>query len=133
MNKHLGKFIVDDIVLPKGELYKNVDETIIGRVENIILYFSEVNTPVKLVQIEKLEMLPNKNVFIKGCLFSPALYNAYIENYVIERIVENGICYNPIEKEKDGKYSTEYYNYRFKEFSYSRDNDYSFVLEPIQE
>lgn len=133
MNKHLGKFIVDDIVLPKGELYKDVDETVISRIKDITLYFSEIDTPVRLIQIAEIELLPNKNIFVKGCLFSPTLYNAYIENYTIKRIVENGNCVNPVKTEKEGNYSTEYYNYRFKEFSCSRNNEYSFILEQIQE
>lgn len=131
MNKHLGKFIVDDIALPKGELYKDVDETVISRIKDITLYFSEIDTPVRLTQIAEIELLPNKNIFVKGCLFSPTLYNAYIENYSIKRIVENGNCVNPVKTEKEGNYSTEYYNYRFKEFSCSRNNEYLFVLEQI--
>lgn len=131
MNKHLGKFIVDNIELPKGELYKDVDETVIDGIKDITLYFSEIDTLVRLTQIAEIELLPNRNIFVKGCLFSPALYNAYIENYTIKRIVENGFCINPLETEKEGNYSTEYYNYRFKEFSCSRDNEYSFILEQI--
>ena len=134
MDRNLGKFIVDDIVLPKGELYKDVSETVVDRVKNITLYFSEVNTPVCLTQIKKIELLPNKNIFVEGCLFSPALYNAYVEHYTIRKLVENGLCLNPINHNNTADYMTEYYNYRFKEFSVSRtENNYLFILEPIEE
>ena len=44
----------------------------------------------------------------------------------------DGICINPVEYTKDGNYVAEYYNYGFKEFSFSRnENTYSFILEPI--
>lgn len=49
-------------------------------------------------------------------------------------MVENGRAVNSINFEKYGDYKVEYYNYRFKEFSFSRtENTYSFILEPIQE
>lgn len=133
MNKHLGKFIVDNIVLPKEEFCRIGSETVTDRIRNITLYFSEVDTPVNLVQISKFELLPNNNIFIEGCLFSPALYNSYVEHYTIKKFSENGICINPVEHNKYGDYVAEYYNYRFKEFSFSRtENTYSFILEPIE-
>ena len=95
-------------------------------------YFKEIDTPVNLVQITKFELLSNNHIFIEGCLFSPSLYNAYVEHYTIQKFIENGTCINPVDHTKDGNYVTEYYNYRFKEFSFSRnENTYSFILEPI--
>ena len=50
----------------------------------------------------------------------------------IQKFIENGTCINPVDHTKDGNYVAEYYNYRFKEFSFSRnENTYSFILEPI--
>ena len=133
MSKHLGKFIVDDIVLPFEEFCRIGSETITDRVKNISLYFKEIDTPVNLVQISKFELLSNNHIFIEGCLFSPSLYNAYVEHYTIQKLKENGTCKNPIDI-KNGNYVAEYYNYRFKEFSFSRnENTYSFILEPIDE
>lgn len=54
MSKHLGKIIVDDIVLPCEEFYRIGSETLMGRVKNIFLYFKEINTPVSLSQISNL-------------------------------------------------------------------------------
>ena len=134
MDEHLGKFIVDDIALPKEEFGRIGNETVTDRIRNVALYYSEIDTPINLVQISKFELLPNSNVFIEGCLFSPALYNSYIEHYAIKKIKENGICINPVDHNKYGNYVAEYYNYRFKEFSFSRnENTYSFILEPIEE
>lgn len=134
MDKHLGKIIVDDTVLPCEEFCRIGSETVTDRVKNIALHFSEVDTPVNLVQISKFELLPNNNIFIEGCLFSPSLYNSYVEHYTIQKFIENGICINPVDHRKDGNYVAEYYNYRFKEFSFSRsENTYSFILEPIDE
>ena len=51
---------------------------------------------------------------------------------LIQKFIENGTCINPVDHTKDGNYVAEYYNYRFKEFSFSRnENTYSFILEPI--
>ena len=101
-------------------------------VKNISLYFKEIDTPVNLVQISKFELLSNNHIFIEGCLFSPSFYNAYVEHYTIQKFIENGTCINPVDHTKDGNYVVEYYNYRFKEFSFSRnENTYSFILEPI--
>lgn len=134
MDKHLGKIIVDDIVLPCEEFCRIGSETVTDRVKNIALYFSEVDTSVNLVQISKFELLSNNHIFIEGCLFSPSLYNAYVEHYTIQKFIENGTCINPVDCNKDGNYVAEYYNYRFKEFSFSRNgNTYSFILEPIEE
>lgn len=134
MDKHLGKIIVDDTVLPCEEFCRIGSETVTDRVRNIALYFSEVDTPVNLVQISKFELLPNNHIFIEGCLFSPSLYNSYVEHYIIKRLIENGLCINPVDHNKYGDYVAEYYNYRFKEFSFSRtENTYSFILEPIEE
>lgn len=134
MNKHLGKFIADNIVLPKEEVQKAGSEIVIERIKNVSLYFSEIHTPVNLVEISKFELLPNGNIFVEGCLFSPALYNAYVEHYMIKKFVENGTCINLVDGSKYGNYIAEYYNYRFKEFSFSRtENTYSFILEPIKE
>ena len=132
MDKHLGKIIVDDTVLPCEEFCRIGSETVTDRVKNIALYFSEVDTPVNLVQISKFELLSNNHIFIEGYLFSPSLYNAYVEHYTIQKFIENGTCINPVDYTKDGNYVVEYYNYRFKEFSFSRnENTYSFILEPI--
>lgn len=132
MSKHLGKIIVDDMVLPCEEFYRIGSETLMDGVKNIFLYFKEIDTPVSLVQISKFELLSNNHIFIEGCLFSPSLYNAYVEHYTIQKFIENGTCINPVDHTKDGNYVVEYYNYRFKEFSFSRnENTYSFILEPI--
>lgn len=133
MGKHLGKITVDDMVLPCEEFCRIGSETVIDRVKNIALYFSEIDTPVNLVQISKFELLANNHIFIEGCLFSPSLYNAYVEHYTIQKFIENGTCINPADHTKDGNYVAEYYNYRVKEFSFSRtENTYSFILEPIE-
>ena len=87
MDKHLGKFIVDDIVLPCEEFCSIGSETVTDRVKNITLYFLEVDTPVNLVQISKFELLSNNHIFIEGCLFSPSLYNAYVEHYTIQKFI----------------------------------------------
>lgn len=132
MSKHLGKIIVDDMVLPREQFCRIGSEIITDRVKNISLYFKEIDTPVNLVQISKFELLSNNHVFIEGCLFSPSLYNAYVEHYTIQKFIENGTCVNPVDCTKDGNYVAEYYNYRFREFSFSRnENIYSFILEPI--
>ena len=132
MSKHLGKIIVDDTVLPCEEFHRIGSETLMDRVKNISLYFKEIDTPVNLVQISKFELLSNNHIFIEGCLFSPSLYNSYVEHYTIQKFIENGTCINPVDHTKDGNYVVEYYNYRFKEFSFSRnENTYSFILEPI--
>ena len=134
MSKHLGKIIVDDIVLPCEKFCRIGSEIVTDRVKNISLYFNEIDTPVNLVQISKFELLSNNHIFIKGCLFSPSLYNAYVEHYTIQKFKENGTCINPVDHTKDGNYVVEYYNYRFKEFSFSRnENTYSFILEPIDD
>lgn len=127
MSKHLGKIIVDGI-----EFCRIGSEIVTDRVKNISLYFKEIDTPVNLVEISKFELLSNNHIFVEGCLFSPSLYNAYVEHYTIQKFIENGTCINPVEYTKDGNYVVEYYNYRFKEFSFSRnENTYSFILEPI--
>ena len=131
MNKHLGKIMVDDDAIPDNNLYGC--ETLIDRIKNIIIYFNEVNTPVKLGQISNLELLPNNKIYIKGCLFPPQLYNAYSEDYTIKKFIENGTCYDPTDKINEFSYLSDYYNYRFKEFSFSREeHEYSFILEPIE-
>lgn len=134
MSKHLGKIIVDDIALPCEVFCRIGSETLTDRVKNISLYFNEIDTPVNLVQISKFELLPNNHIFIEGCLFSPSLYNSYVEHYTIKRLIENGLCTNPVDHNKYRDYVAEYYNYQFKEFSFSRtENTYSFILEPIEE
>ena len=81
MSKHLCKIIVDGII---------GSEIITDRVKNISLYFKEIDTPVNLLQISKFELLSNNHIFVEGCLFSPSLYNAYVEHYTIQKFIENG-------------------------------------------
>lgn len=134
MSKHLGKFIIDDNILPVDDCKKTSSEMITDRAKNLIFYFSKCETPISITQITKFELLPNNNIFIEAALFSPNIYNAYVLNWTVDKMVENGRAVNPINFEKYGDYKVEYYNYRFKEFSFSRtENTYSFILEPIQE
>lgn len=125
--------MVDDAVLPNEKFCEIGSEIIADRIRNITLCFAETDSSVNLVNIEELELLPNNNIVIKGRLFSPSLYNAYVNQYIIEKLIEIGICKNSIDFDKQGNYMVEYYNYRFKEFSFSRtENTYLFILEPIE-
>lgn len=134
MSKHLGKFIIDNNILPIDDYEKISSDMATDRIKNIIFYFSKCETPISITKIAKFELLPNDNIFIEAVLFSPNIYNAYVSNCTVDKMVENGYGFNPIDCEKYGDYKVEYYNYRFKEFSFSRtENTYSFILEPIQE
>ncbi len=134
MSKHLGKFIIDKNILPIDDYEKISSDMATDRIKNIIFCFSKCETPISITKIAKFELLPNDNIFIEAVLFSPNIYNAYVSNCTVDKMVENGYGFNPIDCEKYGDYKVEYYNYRFKEFSFSRiENTYSFILEPIQE
>lgn len=134
MSKHLGKFVIDNNILPVDDCEKISSDVITDRTKNLIFYFSKCETPMSITQVKKLDLLPNNNIFIEAALFSPYIYNAYVSNWAIDKMVENGRAVNSINFEKYGNYKVEYYNYRFKEFSFSRtENTYSFILEPIQE
>lgn len=133
MSKHLGKFIMDGNILPVDDCEKISSDVIINMIKNLIFCFSKSETPISITQIAKFELLPNNNIFIETALFSPNIYNAYVLNWTVDKMVENGRAVNSINFEKYGNYKVEYYNYRFKEFSFSRtENTYSFILEPIQ-
>lgn len=134
MNKHLGKFIIDNNILSVDDYEKISSDVATDRIKNIIFCFSKCEIPISITQVVKFELLPNNNIFIKAALFSPNIYNAYVSNWTVEKMVENGYGFNPIDHEKYGDYKVEYYNYRFKDFLFSRtENTYSFILEPIQE
>ena len=134
MNKHLGKFIIDSNILPVDDCEKTSSDVATDRINNIIFCFSKCETPISITRVSKFELLPNDNIFIEAVLFSPNIYNAYVSNCTVDKMVENGYGFNPIDCEKYGDYKVEYYNYRFKEFSFSR-TEYtdSFILEPIDE
>ena len=133
MSKHLGKFIIDNNISLFDDCEKSGD-VMTNMIKNLIFCFSKCETPINITKVTKFELLPNNNIFIEAALFSPNIYNAYVSNWTVDKIVENGYGFNPIDCEKYGDYKVEYYNYRFKEFSFSRtENTYSFILEPIQE
>ncbi len=130
MNTNLGNFIVDDIVLAD---YGN--ETIIDYITSLTFYFDH-GIPVRITQIITLNLLKDNHIFIEGAIFSPSLYNAYQQNRKITKIVETGVCINPLNTDNEAEYVTEYYNYNFKEFTFTRsreDNRYSFILQPISD
>ena len=132
MSKHLGKFIIDNNISPVDDCEKSGD-VMTNMIKNLIFCFSKCETPINITKVTKFELLPNNNIFIEAALFSPNIYNAYVSNWTVDKMVENGRGFN-IAGEKCGDYKVEYYNYRFKEFSFSRiENTYSFILEPIQE
>lgn len=134
MDKHLGKFIIDSKILPVDDCEKISSDVATDRIKNIIFCFSKCEAPISITQIAKFELFPNNNIFIEAALFSPNIYNAYVSNWTVDKMIENGYGFNPIDCEKYGDYKVEYYNYRFKEFSFSRnENIYSFILEPIEE
>lgn len=83
-----------------------------------------------------MNLLKDNHIFIEGAIFSPSLYNAYQQNRKITKIVETGVCINPLNTDNEAEYVTEYYNYNFKEFTFTRsreDNRYSFILQPISD
>ena len=57
MDKHLGKFIVDDIVLPCEEFCSIGSETLMDGVKNISLYFQNIRSDAQI------------NLSIKNLLF----------------------------------------------------------------
>lgn len=133
MSKHLGKFIIDNNISPVDDCEKTSSDVMTNMIKNLIFCFSRCETPINITEVTKFELLPNNNIFIEAALFSPNIYNAYVSNWTVDKMVENGRGFN-IVGEKCGDYKVEYYNYRFKEFSFSRiENTYSFILEPIQE
>lgn len=133
MSKHLGKFVIDNNILSVDDCEKTSSDVITDRIKNLIFCFSKCETPISITQVTKFDLLTNNNIFIEAALFLPNIYNAYVSNWTVDKMVENGRCFNII-NEKCGDYKVEYYNYRFKEFSFSRtENTYSFILEPIQE
>lgn len=131
MSKHLGKFIIDNNISPVDDCEKTSSDVMTNMIKNLIFCFSKCETPINITKVTKFELLPNNNIFIEAALFSPNIYNAYVSNWTVDKMVENGRGFNII-GEKYGDYKVEYYNYRFKEFSFSRiENTYSFILEPI--
>lgn len=125
MNKNLGKFIVNDCVFAD-----HGTETVVKEIKDITFYF-EGKSIINIAQVYSLNLLENNCIYVRAALFSPVLYNAYIQNYTIDKIIETGICVNPIDIDKQSIYQVEYYNYKFKEFTFLRaENEYSFILQP---
>lgn len=124
MNKHLGKFIIDSNILPVDDCEKTSSDVATDRINNIIFCFSKCETPISITKVSKFELLPNDNIFIEAVLFSPNIYNAYVSNCTVDKMVENGYGFNPIDCEKYGDYKVEYYNYRIFIF---KDRIYIFI------
>lgn len=125
MNKNLGKFIVDDCVFTD-----HGTETVVEEIKDITFYFEDKSI-INIAQVHSLNLLENNCIYVRAALFSPVLYNAYVQNYTIDKIIETGICFNPIDFDKQSAYQAEYYNYKFKEFTFLRtENEYSFILQP---
>jgi hypothetical protein len=125
MREHFGEFKVYD--------YDNeLDEPIvIDRINMLIFSFGDYLINVK--QISDLSVCHNGEIIVNLALFDVNLYNAYINDYKINTIIEKGFYTNPITSFENKEYSTTYKNYRFKYYSGSRsDNNYIYVLEPIK-
>jgi hypothetical protein len=124
MKEHFGEFKIHD-----GELNESV---VFNYVNTLIFHFNDYS--ISIDQIYNLSVCPNEEIVIELAFFNQNLYNAWVNDYVINDLEERGGCYDFRDLGNEKEYSTTYKNYRFKSYSGSRDNNshWIYVLEPVK-